>query len=310
MKKILLIGGKGYIGSFLNLRLREKYDIKIIDLNWFNENSLDNETFDFKDLNHDQIKKYDIVILLAGHSSVKMCENNMLSSFKNNVENFIILLNKLNKNQKFIYASSSSVYGQTNNNIVSEEYNVFVPNNYYDLTKQIIDLYALKSDLDYYSLRFGTVNGWSPNLRVDIMINSMVNSAINDGHIKLYIKDIMRPILGINDLASAIDKIIESDTDQRGIYNLASFNSTSEEIAKTVSNILNIPIKEYNSKDLEKITNIKLQTNAYNFAIDSSKFCKTFDFIFKDTISSITKSIIERYNNCDKTNRNISYKYE
>ena len=56
---------------------------------------------------------------------------------------------KINQNQKFIYASSSSVYGHTNNSIVSEDYNTFVPNNYYDLTKQIIDTYAQQSNLKF-----------------------------------------------------------------------------------------------------------------------------------------------------------------
>jgi nucleoside-diphosphate-sugar epimerase len=234
----------------------------------------------------------------------------MLSSFRNNVQNFVELLGKIDKSQKLIYASSSSVYGHTKNSIVSEDYNTFVPNNYYDLTKQIIDTYALQSGLNFYGLRFGTVNGWAPNLRVDMMINSMVHSALQDGHIKLYIKDIMRPILGINDLSRAIKKIIDSDERNPGIYNLASFNSTAEEIAISVSNILNIPIKEYQTNDLEKITNAKLQTTAYNFAISSNKFEKNFNFKFKEDVDSIVKSLISNFENCEKTNRNIQKIYE
>ena len=269
MKKILLIGGNGYIGSFLHLILKDRFDVKVVDINWFNDNVND---FDFKNLDSEYIKDFDSVVLLAGHSSVKMCDVDMMSSFNNNVDNFIKLVSKLNKNQKFIYASSSSVYGHTGNSIVDETYKVFEPNNYYDLSKQVIDMYATKNDINYYGLRFGTVNGWSPRLRTDIMINSMVNSAKSDGHIKLYIKDIMRPILGIKDLCRAIEVIIDCDDDKRGIYNLASFNNTSESIANGVSSIMNMPIVEYNVSDLEKITNVKLQTTAYNFAIDSSKF--------------------------------------
>ena len=47
------------------------------------------------------------------------------------------------------------------------------------------------------------------------MINAMVNSAMNDGHIKLYIKDTMRPILGINDLCGAVKTIVNSDEDKK-----------------------------------------------------------------------------------------------
>lgn len=307
MKNILLIGGNGYIGSFLHHSLNDKYNIKIVDINWFNDNS---EVLDFKNLNVEYIKDFDVVILLAGHSSVKMCDTDMMSSFNNNVDNFIKLVSKLNKNQKFIYASSSSVYGHTGNSVVDEEYNIFEPNNYYDLSKQVIDMYVTKNDINYYGLRFGTVNGWSPRLRTDIMINAMVSSAKIDGHIKLYIKDIMRPILGIKDLCGAIKAIIDCDVDKRGIYNLSSFNNTSEGIATGVSSVMNIPIVEYNVSDLEKITNVKLQTTAYNFAIDSSKFEKEFNFKFNETIESITKSLIDGFENCEKTNRNIIKNYE
>jgi nucleoside-diphosphate-sugar epimerase len=307
MKKILLIGGNGYVGSYFNFKFQLNYNIDIIDINWFTS---DKFKFDFKFLDKDYINSFDVVILLAGHSSVKMCDRDMISSFNNNVVNFINLLNKINLEQKFIYASSSSVYGNTNCDIVDENYMYFNPNNYYDLTKHTIDLYAIKSEKNIYGLRFGTVNGWSPNLRTDVMINSMVNSALTDGHIKLYIKHIMRAILGIDDLVDAIQTIIDSDKNYPGIYNLASFNKTSEEIAIGVSKEINIPIKEYDCVSLEKITNVKLQTNAYNFGIDSNKFIELFNFKFKNTIESITKSLVDGFNKCNKSNRNEIFIYE
>ncbi len=306
MKNILIIGGDGYIGSYLSMSFDKKYKVSIIDINWFN----DNESVDFKNLESNYLNDFDSIILLAGHSSVKMCDTDMVSSFKNNVDNFIGLISKINKSQKLIYASSSSVYGHTGDQIVDENYKLFEPNNYYDLTKQVIDMYSSITDINYYGLRFGTVNGWSPNLRTDIMINSMVNSGITDGHIKLYIKDIMRPILGIKDLCKAIEVIIECDEDKRGIYNLASFNNTSEEISNGVSKVMNIPVVEYNVNDIEKITNTKLQTSAYNFSIDSSKFEKAFNFTFCENIETITRSIIEGFDTCKKANRSNIKKYE
>jgi nucleoside-diphosphate-sugar epimerase len=234
----------------------------------------------------------------------------MTSSFNNNVRNFINIVSKLNKSQKFIYASSSSVYGHTGFSIVDESYKIFEPNNFYDLSKQVIDMYITQTDLNFYGLRFGTVNGWSPRIRTDIMINAMVNSAMVDNHIKLYIKDIMRPILGIKDLANCVIKIIESQEDKRGLYNLASFNNTSEEIAIGVSKIMNIPVKEYNVSEIEKVTNVKLQTTSYNFAINSKKFENAFNFKFEETIESITESLVSGFQNCEKNNRNIIKNYE
>lgn len=306
MKKILLIGGNGYIGSYFYFVNKNKYHIDIIDINWFSKN---NNSKDFNNLDINYINKYDVLILLAGHSSVKMCDTDLVSSFNNNVRNFINLISKLNNKQKFIYASSSSVYGNTGNILVDEEHQLFEPNNYYDMSKKIIDMYITKTDINYYGLRFGTVNGWSPNLRADIMINSMVNSALNDAHIKLYIKDIMRPILGINDLVNAISTIVDNETSEKGLYNLASFNATAEEIADKVGEILSIPVIEYDV-NMQKINNVKLQTNAYNFAIDSSKFRTNFNFEFIENIETITNSLINGFNNCVKSNRNELKKYE
>ena len=306
MKNILLIGAEGYIGSqFYNL-FNTKYNIKKIDIGWFSNKT---PTVDYKHLSKNYINTFDVIILLAGHSSVKMCDTDMISSFNNNVNNFVNLLDKINATQKLIYASSSSVYGNTDYKVVDETYNYFEPNNYYDLTKHTIDLYSIQTNKNYYGLRFGTVNGWSPNLRNDVMINSMVYSAKENNHIKLYIKDIMRPILGITDLCNALCSIIDKDDAVPGIYNLASFNATSEEIANGVSNVLNIPVIEYDISKIESITNVKLQTKAYNFAIDSKKFINNFYFKFNDSIESITKSLLSGYNDCVKTSRNGIIRY-
>jgi nucleoside-diphosphate-sugar epimerase len=310
MKKILVIGSNGYVGSALieTLIKSGKHSVVGVDDCWFDlPNSYTHIVSDYKTLSNRFLEIYDIVILLAGHSSVKMCEGDLINSHKNNVDNFIELVNKLNKNTKFIYASSSSVYGRCPD-IADENYMDFVPYNNYDITKHIIDLYAQRFDFEYYGLRFGTVNGRSPIVRNDVMINSMYSSAIKNGEIKLYIKDIMRPILGMQDLILAIEKIIESDKDCRGLYNLASFNKTAEEIAYSVSRELNIPVKEYESNPNDTIINSKLQTVYYDFKIDTTKFEKTYDFEFKETVESIVGSL--KNNSYIETTRNKGFKYE
>jgi nucleoside-diphosphate-sugar epimerase len=238
-----------------------------------------------------------------------MCEGNVEYAFNNNVRNFVNLINKLQPHHKFIYASSSSVYGNVGKKIVTEKYHNFVPHNHYDVTKHMIDLYADKIPCEYYGLRFGTVNGASPVVRKDVMINSMTYNALNDGEVKLFIKDIIRPILGINDLSRSIKTIIDSDKDNRGIYNLASFNDTAENIAYGVSKITGMPVKEYET-DPTNITNAKLQTKSYNFSIDSSKFMKTFNFEFEETIESITKSLVTNFKDIIFTDRNQPKEYE
>lgn len=301
MSRTLLIGHRGYIGS----RLIQEIDADGIDINWFRSGK---EDIDFKDLSRSYYSEFDNIILLAGHSSVKMSESNLSSCFNNNVRNFIHLLEKID-NQKLIYASSSSVYGSVGGKTVNEKYFGFEPYNQYDISKHVADLYAQKSDVEYYALRFGTVNGYSPFLRSDVMINAMVNSAINDGHIKLYIKDTMRPILGINDLCRAVRYILASGEDKRGLYNLASFNKTAEQIAYEVADVMGVEVKEFQA-DPTQIENTKNQTKAYNFSISTLKFRREFGFKFKDTVESLTNELKSSWGKMKKTNRSESKYYE
>lgn len=283
MKRILIIGGCGYVGSVLYLQLvKSQYRVDTVDIEWFgNYVNKKNIKKNYKDLTPRFLQKYDVIILLAGHSSVQMCVENMLPAFRNNVENFLLLLKKL-KNQIFIYASSSSVYGNTGKNDITEDYDRYTPENFYDLNKKEIDYYAHLSQVRYYGLRFGTVNGFSPNLRVDVMINKMYNSVKTKKRIVVVNPGIYRPILGMNDLSRAVERIIEKKA-PRGIYNLASFNLTIKDIAirtaKTLGNV-RVDIKA-------------TPRSAYNFSINTNKFQKVFNFEFKDTPETITQSLID-----------------
>lgn len=304
--KVLLIGSSGYIGSFLNKNL--PYELTPIDLEWFDKN--DSIILDYRNLSEDFISEHDVVILLAAHSSVKMCLGNISHAFNNNVVNFLNILNKIKsieKRIKLIYASSSSVYGMTGDLVVNEDYKSFVPHNNYDITKHINDIYAEFSGVEYYGLRFGTVNGYSPIMRSDVMINSMTSSALTNKKIELYVKDTIRPILGIRDLMSAIIKIIEEPKDLRGCYNLASFNSTSEKIALSVSKITGAEIVEMSLPT--NGSNSKLESKNYNFSIDCDKFIKNFNFKFEETVDSITQSIVFNYENIKLTRRDNIIEY-
>ena len=307
MSNILIIGGNGYIGTQLYNYLGSS--VNVIDTCWFGKSIEETLVKDYKTMSKEFYSEYDTIILLAGHSSVKMSEAGSNSCFNNNVKNFIRLLEKLNDRQKFIYASSSSVYGSVGGRTVNEKYYGFEPYNQYDISKHTADLYAVKSELQYYGLRFGTVNGYSPVLRTDVMINAMVNSALRDKEIKLFIKDTMRPILGINDLCRGVDTIIKCDEDKRGLYNLASFNKTAEQIAYEVSSVMNVPVVEYDT-DLNNITNVKNQTKTYNFSISTLKFRKTFKFKFKETVESITESLVNNWDTMKKTDRSEAFEYE
>lgn len=302
-KRILIIGGCGYIGSELYQFLKNQGQIELVntvDLEWFgNYSGSDNIKLDFTDLSKEILAEYDTVILLAGHSSVKMCHENLNGAFQNNVANFISLIQKLNK-QQFIYASSSSVYGSINRSVMDETCEEYSAGNYYDFSKYEIDTYSkLYGKLEYYGLRFGTVNGPSPNFREDVMINAMFKTAKEKGKISIFNPHIRRPILGIHDLCRAVYSIImDGDASKAGIYNLASFNSTVELIGTHVSDYLHVPLK------LQGDT-----AGAYDFAISTAKFENTFNFEFKETAKTIIDKLKKRDETMFYTHRNLPKPY-
>ena len=176
---------------------------------------------------------------------------------------------------------------------------------YYD----VVILLAGHSGKKYFGLRFGTVNGASPNLRNDIMINAMTYNALQNGKVFCFNPEVHRPILGIEDLCRAMKVIIEKGTHENsGLYNVASFNSTARQISEAVAKTTGAELEIVDTLP-ETITNVKLQTKAYNFLIDSTKFEEVFDFDFKETPTTIVQSIVEQFDNINKGNRSDAKLY-
>ena len=284
MKKILILGGAGYIGTRLREVLRERHFVKTNDICWFNHDETSDRR-DYHKLTKKELAEVEVVIVLAGHSSVPSCLGALYSPWLNNVTNFTDLLDKLD-DQLVIYASSASVYGNSAPGERHKETNThFTPVNNYDVTKYALDQQATIANLrgkQVIGLRFGTVNGYSANLRVDVMINSMYHSVQNDQGIQVSNKHISRAMLGIEDLCRAVERCIEQPVP--GIYNLSSFNATVGEIAEAVSRKLGAEIVDKGNT-----------ANAYDFALDTGLFEQTFNFEFKETPDTILNSLIEHY---------------
>lgn len=287
--KTLIIGASGYIGSRLIKKLN--HSVTGIDLNWFS----DDQTVlveDYSRLDKHFIQGFDNIILLAGHSSVKMCDGPLQDVWFNNISNFLNLVKKIDKEQLLIYASSGSIYSATTNDN-------FVPINNYDLTKYVLDLQArILTDKGYklVGLRMGTVNGYSSNFRSELMLNSMVSHAIKHSYISLTNLSVCRPILALSDLCSAIEAIIARPVS--GIFDLCSFNSTVEELGHEVSEFFHVPIKV--GRNL---------SNVYNFAFTNEHFAKTFDYVFSSSASEVIEEISLNFLSLNHTNRNTFKPY-
>lgn len=312
MSDILIIGGLGYIGTKVSEYFN--YDVDSVDINLFSTDLklISNFEVDYKNLTIDYLQKYKTIILLAGHSSVRMCDLYPASVFNNNVTNFVTLINKLNADQTLIYASSGSVYGDCQVDNVDETYTLNSPYNMYDFTKQMIDTYCLvsKPKCRFYGLRFGTVNGYSAIFRNDVMMNAMTANAILNKKVLLFNQETKRSILGVHDLSRAIETILKSNRSESGVYNLSSFTKTSGEMAKIVASKMNCDLDIVNPDEFNKQKiNEKLVSSKYNFSLSCDKFINDFNFQFVETPESIVDSISSNWNSVKLTSRNNSFNY-
>lgn len=227
---IALLGGCGYIGSKLYDHLSLKHRVSSFDLELRgNPGRIRNVRKDYRNLL--DFRDFNAVLLLAGHSSVAACEKDIYGAMANNLMGPIELAPRL-RGQLFIYASSASVYASKSGQRA----------NAYDFTKAACDEAMTFVHPNHYALRFGTVCGWSPNVRMDLMLNAMVHDAMMNGCVRMRNPTIRRPLLGLQDLCKAIDMILGGSVPP-GVQNLCSINTTVGQVADAVSERLGVSIQ-------------------------------------------------------------------
>ena len=147
MKKILITGGAGYIGSMLATKLVQLgYEITVVDLMKYEKNSLSHLVFfeNFNLIKHDVtdekfikkiINKFDYIIPLAALVGAPLCEKNKNKTIKTNVETIKILLRNIRKKQRIIYPTTNSGYGVGLKNKHCDETSPLNPISLYGVTK-------------------------------------------------------------------------------------------------------------------------------------------------------------------------------
>ena len=276
MKKILLAGGAGYIGTELCKRLLKlDYKITVIDDLWFGNNLDPKVELIKKDLfqvSHTELKGFDTVIFLAGVSNDPMAEFSPSENFIQNAAcpAYLAYESKRAGVKRFIYASSCSVYGYT----VDELYDESAPTTCgypYGISKlqgengvmQLVD-----KNFSGISLRQGTVCGYSDRMRFDLVVNTMFKNAITLGEITVNNPSIWRPIYHIQDACSAFIRAIQAPDNISGIFNVASDNYTLGQIGDIVSAEMSKNLKKeikMHINDMQDFRNYKvLTTHAKN----------------------------------------------
>lgn len=244
--KLLIAGGAGYVGSALIPKLLDRgYKVDVVDLFWFG-NRLPRQVGvlnkDIFQLTEEDLQPYDQAIFLAGLSNDPMAEYSPSKNFVFNAAapSYLAYIAKRAKVKRYIYASSCSVYGYTENELYDETRPV--SSSYpYGISKLQGEQAALQMVDDNFSviaLRKGTISGYSPRMRLDLIINTMFKNAMRERTITINNPSIWRPLLGMQDAVTAYIRAIEANQKISGVFNVASGNFTVGEVGDLVKSAI------------------------------------------------------------------------
>lgn len=293
--KILIAGGAGYIGTVLTQSLIERgYEVDVVDLLWFGNHLPESVQVIQKDimaLKEAELKGYDQVIFLAGLSNDPMAEYSPARNFVENGSSpaYLAYLAKRSGVKRYIYGGSCSVYGYTINELYDES-SPTASNYPYGISKMQGEFAAMQLQGDNFSVicfRQGTVSGFSPRMRLDLIVNAMFKSALQEGAITVNNPAIWRPILAIQDAVSAYTRAVEAPQEISGIFNIASENYTVGEVADYVK----MGIKKYLNMDCKIV--IKHIEDYRNYKVSIEKARNMLSFRPRCEVEDIVKDIAD-----------------
>jgi nucleoside-diphosphate-sugar epimerase len=297
--RLLIAGGAGYIGSVLIPKLLDRgYEIDVVDLFWFG-NHLPADTRvihkDIFDLTVEDMAGYNQVVFLAGLSNDPMAEYAPNKNFVYNAAApaFLAYIAKKAGVKRYVYASSCSVYGYTDNELFDEARPVSssYPYGISKLQGEQAVMYLADEDFSVIALRKGTACGYSPRMRFDLILNTMFKCAVRDNRITVNNPSIWRPIVSTEDAANAYIRAIEASERISGIFNIASGNYTVGEAADLVRAAVEEMLGIRVNLEIKHIRDLR------NYKVSIQKAENVLSFHPNNNVKSIVASLVE---NMDK----------
>jgi len=270
IKEVLVTGGAGYVGAVLVPKLISGgYRVKVIDLYLYGEHVLESVKghpnltevkgdIRDQDLLKREIPGADAIIHLACISNDPSYELDPELGKSINYDAFVPLVEiaKDTGVKRFIYASSSSVYGVKEEPEVTEDLPLEPLTDYskFKAKCEEVLLDAATDDFIVTVIRPSTVCGYSPRMRLDLTVNILTNHAVNKGEITVFGGAQKRPNIHIEDMTDLYPFLLEQPDRNihKAIFNVGYENYKVKEIADIVSGALggDIPIKVTPSNDL------------------------------------------------------------
>ena len=302
-KKILVTGGAGYVGSRLVPKLlAEGYQVRVLDIFLFGSESLNAVkgnpnleliTGDIRDETAvvEAIRGCDVVMHLACISNDSSYDHNPTLAKAINLDCFPMMVKAAKSEgvKRFIFPSSSSVYGVRSESQITEDL-VLEPFTGYSSCKAQCEEILLKEqspDFTVFTFRPAAVCGYSPRMKLDITVNILTTCAVVNGKIRLFGGSQKRPSLHIEDMCDFYLKSLEWTHDQINgkVYNVGCQNYALTEMAQLIKGVIgsHIEVSSEPTNDLR------------TYHICSDKVKAELNFVPQYSIESAVQDIVAAY---------------
>ncbi len=309
-RKILLIGGAGYIGSVMTKHFLEcGYKVRCLDLLLYENHECvipylldENYEFVFGDFTNSEtvlnalIDVTDVVLLggLVGDPITKKYPDVSLKINHFGILSLIELLNNRGLN-KVIFISTCSNYGIVNNAGLADETSELSPLSLYAKSKVMIEkhLGSLQNKVDYCPtiLRFATAFGLSPRMRFDLTVNQFVRELYRGDEVLVYDAETWRPYCHVKDFSLAVRRILESPIE---LVNFETFNVGGDKNNFTKNKVVDTVRKFIHH------AKVKFQEKGPDPRDYRVNFKKIYETLYFEPMYSVADGVVEILNALDQ----------
>jgi nucleoside-diphosphate-sugar epimerase len=306
-KNVLVTGGAGYVGSLLVPQLLERgYNVTVYDIMYFGDHFLPKQNPALRVIEGDirdttklakAFQGQDVVISLACISNDASFELDERLSTSVNMDAFepMVIAAKRAGVKRFIYASSSSVYGVSDKPDVTEDHPL-VPLTLYNKYKGLCEPLLFKHQSPEFvcvTIRPATVCGYAPRQRLDLSVNILTNHAINNGKITVFGGTQLRPNLHVQDMCDLYLLLLDlPDSKIAGeTFNAGYENMSIMDIARTVRDVVAQEFPDRGNIDI--VTTPTDDIRSYH--INSDKIRRMLGFVPRHSVADAVRDLCKAF---------------
>lgn len=306
MKNIIIFGGGGYCGSVLVPQLlNENWEVTVFDTFWYGTDHLPKSPNlhlvrgDVRELDKVKLalvgKKHVLhLACISNDASFELDEQLSTSVNLNSFEPLVIAAKDAGV-ARFVFASSSSVYGVSDSPDVTEDHPL-VPLTHYNKYKGMCEPFLFKHTNEKFVgvvFRPATVCGYAPRQRLDLSVNILTNHAINKGKITVFGGDQLRPNLHVQDYADLCKLLLTAPAEKirNEIFNCGFQNMSIISIAQIVKKVVEETFPEKGSIPID----ITTSDDPRSYHINSEKIARTLNFKPKYSVEDAVRDLCKAF---------------